>query len=180
VAAEAIGRDDEAARRAVEQIGAASSAQLRELRATVKLLRSPTGGVERGAVGLAGLGRLVDAAREAGVAVDLDVAVAGPGPDAAIEAAAYRIVQESLTNVIRHSGATHAAVTVGVRGDRLELVVADDGPSGRPARPSPREGGQGLVGMQERVAVLGGRLTAGRGAGAGFVVRAELPVRLGP
>ncbi len=180
VAAEAIGRDDEAARRAVEQIGAATSAQLRELRATVKLLRSPTGDVERGAVGIAGLGRLVDAAREAGVAVDLDVDVADPRPDGAIEAAAYRIVQESLTNVIRHSGATHAAVTVGVRGDRLELVVADDGPSGWSARPSPRGGGHGLVGMAERVAVLGGRLSAGREEGAGFVVRAELPVRLRP
>jgi signal transduction histidine kinase len=179
VAAEAIGRDDDAARRAVEQIGAATSAQLRELRATVKLLRSPTGDVERGAVGLSGLGRLVDAAREAGVAVDLDVAVADACLDGAIEAAAYRIVQESLTNVIRHSGATHAAVTVGMCGERLELVIADDGATGCPARPSPAGGGQGLVGMQERVAVLGGRLSAGREDGAGFVVRAELPVRLG-
>ena len=67
VAAEAIGRDDETARRAVEQIGAATSDQLRELRATVKLLRSPAAGAERGTVGLSGLGRLAEGAREAGL-----------------------------------------------------------------------------------------------------------------
>ena len=179
VAAEAIGRNDEAARRAVEQIGAATSAQLRELRATVKLLRAPMGEVERGAVGLAGIGRLVDAAREAGVAVDVDVTVDEGCLDHAIEAAAFRIVQESLTNVIRHSGAGRATVTAGVRGGRLEIVVADDGPDGRTAAASSTGGGQGLVGMRERAAVLGGRLSAGHREGNGFVVRAVLPVRLG-
>ncbi|MGY1644417.1 sensor histidine kinase [Geodermatophilus sp. SYSU D00703] len=180
VAAEAIGRDDEVARRAVEQIGVATSAQLRELRATVKLLRSPVGDVERGAVGLPGLGRLADAAREAGVVVDLDVTVGQACLDGAVEAAVYRIVQESLTNVIRHSGATHAVVGVGVRGDRLELVIADDGPAGRPVVPSSAGSGHGLAGMRERAAVLGGQLTAQRGGSGGFVVRATMPVRLDP
>ena len=179
VAAEAIGRDDDAARRAVEQIGAATSAQLRELRATVKLLRFPAADLERGTVGLSGLGRLVAAARDAGVDVDLDVSVDDGCLDGAIEAAAYRIVQESLTNVIRHSGATHAAVTAGVRGNRLELVIADDGPGRCPVEPARSEGGHGLVGMRERAAVLGGQLRAGRGEGGGFVVQAVLPVRLG-
>ena len=179
VAAEAIGRNDEAARRAVEQIGAATSAQLRELRATVKVLRAPAADVERAAVGLSGLGRLADAAREAGVAVDLDVAVDDACLDGAIQAAAYRIVQESLTNVIRHSRAGHAAVTVGVRADRLELVIADEGPGRCPAGSSATEGGQGLLGMQERAAALGGHLSAGRGQSGGFVVHAELPLRLG-
>ncbi len=180
VAAEAIGRDDEVARRAVEQIGAATSAQLRELRATVKLLRSPMGDVERGAVGLAGLGRLADVAREAGVVVDLDVAVGEGCLDSAVAAAAYRIVQESLTNVIRHSGATRAVVTIGLRGDHLELVIADEGPGGRPVGPSSSGSGQGLVGMRERAAVLGGQLSTGRCAAGGFEVRAVLPVRLDP
>ncbi|MGY1637820.1 sensor histidine kinase [Geodermatophilus sp. SYSU D00742] len=180
VAAEAIGRDDAAARRAVDRIGAAASAQLRELRATVKLLRSPAADVERGAVGLAGLGGLVDAAGEAGVAVDLDVAVDADRLDGAIGAAAYRIVQEALTNVIRHSGATHAAVGAAVRGDRLELVVADDGPGSRPPAPSTAGGGSGLPGMRERAAALGGQLSAGRAATGGFVVRAVLPTRLAP
>ncbi len=178
VAAEAIGRDDDAARRAIEQIGAATSAQLRELRATVKLLRSPAVDVERGAVGLSGLDRLADAAREAGVSVDIDVAVHDGCLDGAIEAAAYRIVQESLTNVIRHSGARHAAVTAGIRNDRLELVIADDGPESRAAELASPGGGQGLVGMRERAAVLGGQLQAGRGKAGGFVVHAVLPTRL--
>jgi signal transduction histidine kinase len=179
VAAEAIGRDDEAARRAVEQIGAATSAQLRELRATVKLLRAPMGEVERGAAGLAGIGGLVDVAREAGVTVDLDVAVDEGCLDHAIEAAAFRIVQESLTNVIRHSGARRAVVTADVRGGRLELVVADDGPDGRAPEVSSAGGGQGLIGMRERVSVLGGHLSAGHREGNGFTVRAVLPARLG-
>ncbi|MBB3082649.1 sensor histidine kinase [Geodermatophilus sabuli] len=202
VAAEAIGRDDETARRAVAQIAAATSAQLRELRATVKLLRSPAAGAERGTVGLSGLGRLTDNAREAGLAVDLDVDVPERCLDEAIEAAAYRIVQESLTNVLRHSRATHAAVTAGVRGDRLELVIADDGPSPCP-EDAPRRGddprpgnghrpdggscsddepagGVGLAGMRERAAVLGGQVRAGRGDRGGFVVRAVLPTRLPP
>ena len=196
VAAEAIGRDDETARRAVAQIAAATSDQLRELRATVKLLRSPAAGAERGTVRLSGLGRLVDNAREAGLSVDLDVDVAERCLDGAVEAAAYRIVQESLTNVLRHSRATRAAVTAGVRGDRLELVIADDGPSSRPEDgPRPRNGhhpdggscsddeptgGAGLAGMRERAAVLGGQVRAGRGNGGGFVVHAVLPTRLDP
>jgi signal transduction histidine kinase len=196
VAAEAIGRDDETARRAVEQIGAATSDQLRELRATVKLLRSPAAGAERGTVGLSGLGRLAEGAREAGLGVDLDVDVQEGCLDRAIEAAAYRIVQESLTNVLRHSRAAHAAVTAGVRGDRLELVIADDGPGACPddgPRPGtvhrsevgscPGDepaGGAGLTGMRERATVLGGEVHAGRRNGGGFVVHAVLPTRLAP
>jgi signal transduction histidine kinase len=196
VAAEAIGRDDETARRAVEQIGAATSDQLRELRATVKLLRSPAAGAERGTVGLSGLGRLAEGAREAGLGVDLDVDVQEGCLDRAIEAAAYRIVQESLTNVLRHSRAAHAAVTAGVRGDRLELVITDDGPGACPddgPRPGtvhrsevgscPDDapaGGTGLTGMRERATVLGGEVHAGRRNGGGFVVHAVLPTRLAP
>jgi len=175
VASEAIGRDDEAARRAVAQITSATSQQLRELRAMVKILRSPVTDAERGTVGLAGLGALVDGARDAGVAVDLDLDVPEGCLDGAIEAAAYRIVQESLTNVLRHSGAGHASVTAGVCGDRLEVVVADDG---RGAVDALSGSGQGLVGMRERATMLGGRLTAERGRGGGFVVHAVLPTRL--
>jgi signal transduction histidine kinase len=87
-------------------------------------------------------------------------------------------VQESITNVIRHSGATRAAVTAGVRGDRLELVIADDGPGSRTGGLSSAGSGQGLVGMRERAVVLGGQLTARRGPAGGFLVHAVLPVRL--
>jgi signal transduction histidine kinase len=185
VAAEAIGRDDDAARRAVARIAEATSTQLRELRATVKLLRSPAATAERGAVGISGLGELADAARKAGVMVDLDVAVAGGCLDGAIEAAAYRIVQESLTNVIRHSGATRAAVTAQVRDDVLSLVIADDGTGGfppalSPVTPASSGSGHGIVGMRERAGVLGGQLEAGRGRAGGFVVSAALPTRVAP
>ena len=70
-------------------------------------------------------------------------------------------------------------MTAAVRGGRLEVVVADDGPGGRAPAASSAGGGQGLVGMQERAAVLGGSLSAGYREGSGFVVRAVLPVRLG-
>jgi signal transduction histidine kinase len=176
VAAEAIGRDDEAARHAVDQIREATSGTMRELRATVKVLRSPGGDVDRGAVGLSGLAALADRAREAGVEVDLDLDVPEGHLDSAIDAAGYRIVQESLTNVIRHSGAHRASVSARIRDGQLEIVVADDG-RGSMATGADRAG-TGLLGMRERTALLGGQLSSGDGVDGGFVVRAQLPVRL--
>jgi signal transduction histidine kinase len=188
VAAEAIGRDDDAARRALGLVREATSATLGELRATVKLLRDP--GAEepsRGATGLAGLDTLLRPAREAGLDVTVDVDVPSGALDGAIDAVAYRIVQESLTNVLRHSGAARACVSARVEGGRLVLRIADEGRGGgHPARvvPDPSGatgwGGQGIAGMRERAAALGGRLHAGPGTDGGFVVAAELPVRLGP
>jgi signal transduction histidine kinase len=175
VAAEAIGSDDLAARRAVEEIREATGATMRELRGTVKVLRSPGGDVERGALGLSGIWRLVDSAREAGVEVDLDLDVPDGRLDGAIDAAGYRIVQESLTNVIRHSGARRAAVTARLHDSRLELVISDDG-HGRAASGTATTGA-GLIGMQERTTMLGGDFCAGNGD-RGFVVRAVLPARL--
>jgi signal transduction histidine kinase len=178
VAGEAIGRDEEAARRAVAQIRDATSATMRELRATVKVLRSPGGDVEKGAVGLSGVAALADRAREAGVDVDLDLDVPEGQLDGAIDAAGYRIVQESLTNVIRHSGAQRATVTAHVVNGQLEIIVADDGRGGSVGETD--RAGTGLLGMQERTALLGGQLSAGNGNNGGFVVRAQLPVRLTP
>jgi signal transduction histidine kinase len=175
VAAEAIGSDDLAARRAVDEIREATGATMRELRGTVKVLRSPGGDVERGALGLSGISRLLDSAREAGVEVDLDVDVPDGRLDGAIDAAGYRIVQESLTNVIRHSGARRAAVTARLHDGRLELVISDDG-HGRAASRTPTSGA-GLIGMQERTTMLGGEFCAGNGD-RGFVVHAVLPARL--
>ena len=176
VAAEAIGHDDAAARRAVDQIRSATAATMRDLRATVRVLRSPGTDVERGAVGLSGVAHLVDRAREAGVDVDLDLDVPEGHLDGAIDAAAYRIVQESLTNVIRHSGAGRAAVTARVRDGGLEIIVTDDGRGAPVARPD--GAATGLAGMRERIALLGGQLSAGPGDNGGFVVRARLPARL--
>jgi signal transduction histidine kinase len=176
VAAEAIGHDDAAARRAVRLISDATSAAMRELRATVKGLRTQGIELERGAVGLSAVPQLVRAAREAGVAVDVDLEGTDRRLDGAVDAAGYRIVQESLTNVMRHSGATRAAVRAAVRDGHLQLAVTDDGHG--PAtdiRP-----GAGLIGMQERAAVLGGRVWFGASENGGFAVRAMLPLRAQP
>jgi signal transduction histidine kinase len=93
-----------------------------------------------------------------------------------VGATAYRIVQEALTNVLRHADARRACVEVDVEGDVLVVRVSDDGRGCDPAGGPSGEGGQGLVGMRERVTALGGELAAGPGRDGGFVVRAVLPL----
>ncbi len=181
VAAEAIGRDDAAAARAVEQVRRAASDTMRELRTTVKLLRSPER-PECVAVGLTGLPQLIDRAREAGLDVDADLTVAAGEVDAAIGSAVHRIVAESLTNVLRHSRAETALVRLHHDGRLLRLLIRDEGPAG--ARPTtsgaeePDAGGSGIAGMAERVRLLGGEFAAGPGPDGGFEVRVSLPRRL--
>ncbi|WP_166843923.1 sensor histidine kinase [Isoptericola sp. BMS4] len=177
VAAEAVGRDDDAARGALDQVRAAASGTLDELRATVRILRADVAGSgpagPRGATGLSGIDALVRPAREAGL--DVDVALDVPdGLPAAVDAAAFRVVQESLTNVLRHAGARRARVSAGVAGDRLHVSVSDDGrgSAGAPA-------GAGIAGMRERVGLLGGTLTARDAPGGGFAVAADLPATPG-
>jgi signal transduction histidine kinase len=102
--------------------------------------------------------------------------VSHPGqlPPAA-DLSAYRIVQEALTNVVRHAGPTHARVRIRYRPGELSLEVTDDGPRGQAPRPIARAGGgHGLIGMRERAALFGGRVEAGR-HGSGFRVRAVVP-----
>ena len=90
-----------------------------------------------------------------------------------IELSAYRIVQEALTNALKHAGQAHAAVRLTYRPDTLELEITDDG-GGTPAQlPG---GGQGLVGMRERVSLYGGKFDAGSRPGGGFAVRVLLPL----
>ena len=122
--------------------------------------------------GLAQLDTVLDGARAAGV--DVRIAIEGaPRPLApALDASALRIVQEAVTNVVRHAGGAPASVTVRYRPDSLELVVVDEGADGVVAE---RPGGHGLVGMRERAALFGGTLDAGRRASGGFEVRAVLP-----
>ena len=172
VAEEAIGHDDGAARRAIEAIQAVTSPALGELRGTVRVLRSDSG-PSAPSPGLAGLPAVVSSIREAGIAVELEQAVPEGGLSAPIEAAAYRIVQEALTNVLRHSGASHAGVCLALQGGRLRIEVRDDGHGGQaPA-------GHGITGMVERARLLGGTLRAEPQTGGGYLVRADLPGRLG-
>jgi signal transduction histidine kinase len=122
--------------------------------------------------GLAGLDRLLDTVRHAGLPVSLEILGDPQELPAAIDGAAYRVIQEALTNALRHSGAAPTTVTVRYASDGVHLQIVDEG--ARP--PSPTAGGHGLVGMRERVSRQGGDLTAGpRPGGTGFAVTAWLP-----
>lgn len=124
--------------------------------------------------GLEGLGELVGRARAAGLPVALRVS-GEPGPlPAGVDLTAYRVVQEALTNAIKHASGAHATVGVRWSGEAVEIEVADTGGARRPDGGGAGSG-QGLVGMRERVALYGGELYAGPGPHGGFVVRARLP-----
>ncbi|MFE9772002.1 sensor histidine kinase [Streptomyces sp. NPDC005931] len=143
----------------------ASSEAMRELRATLEVLRTdePAGSP----------GQLVERARAAGLAVDLTVTGDASRLTAGVDRAAYRIVQEALTNAARHAGPARVHVRLDYGGEELTVRVDDDG-SARPDRP-PRPG-TGLTGMHERVTALGGTLTATPRPEGGFSVRARLPL----
>jgi len=161
------GEDVPPALMAIQEAGADA---VRELRATLGVLRSEDGDGS----GLSQLDGLVARARAAGLPVT--VTVTGqqrPLPHEA-DQAAYRIVQEALTNVTRHAGHACASVHLHYTPEALSIQVDDDG-QGTGTRPSGP--GLGLVGMRERVSALGGRLQAGPQATGGFRVRAELPAR---
>jgi signal transduction histidine kinase len=131
--------------------------------------------------GLDGLDLLLEEMRQAGLPVQLRVE-GRPWPlPPGIDLTAYRIVQEALTNTLRHAGPARAEVTVRYQDHAVELEVLDDGPgAGSPAAADPGSG-QGLVGMRERVALYGGTLQAGPrattagSAATGYAVRARLP-----
>ncbi len=176
VAQDAIGHDDAAATRAVQEVRAATSGTLRELRSTVRLLRTPGGDrPPGGTAGLARLPELAAAAGAAGLTVRTHVDVSPGSLDAAVDAGAFRIVQEAVTNVLRHSRATEADVRARVDGDRLLLTVTDAGPATAPDGPQ-GGAGHGLSGMRERAELLNGSITAGA-TGTGFTVHAEIPAR---
>ena len=123
--------------------------------------------------GIADIPSLVDDVRKAGLEVGLSVDSGLDDVSPAASLTVYRIVQEALTNVLRHAQASRCDVSVHRSGDALEIAVNDDG-KGDSHKPSP---GHGLVGMRERVAAFGGKLVAESAAAGGFTVRATLPLR---
>ena len=170
VAREAIERgDQESASAALRTIKETTTTSMTELRRTVGLLRT-TDRPARSAVALDDVDALAAAAP--GITVTTDVRVSRLLPTT-VDAAAYRIIQEAVTNIVKHSTAGHVAITVLDRGDMLEVEVSDDGRAQE--LPEPAGGGHGLAGMRERATALGGTLEAGRHEG-GFRVRATLPV----
>ncbi|MFE9406995.1 sensor histidine kinase [Streptomyces sp. NPDC006530] len=169
--------DPEQARHALRAIDDAGRSALGELRV---LLRAE-GGREgddgrRPPRGFDDLAELAANARAAGLAVELDIQGNAPAPPAAVALAAYRIVQEALTNTLRHAGASRVRVSVCRDEEAVRIEVSDNGRSGGR---SWRGGGsgRGLAGMRERAALLGGTLDAGPGPDGGFRVRAVLPIR---
>ena len=167
------------------RVEASGEQSLAELRRALALLRAPEHGAEsRPQPSLDELDELVAGYRDAGLPVRLEV-IGEPQPlPGGFELSVYRIVQEALTNVLKHSHPTHVTVTLAFRRSRLELEVVDDGTTAAPGAAAERSGderavpgsGHGLVGMRERVAVLGGQLETGSRVGGGFRVAARLPV----
>ena len=122
--------------------------------------------------GLEHLAPLLEEVRRAGLPVELHVDGEPPSLPRAVDLSAYRIVQEGLTNALKHARATKADVSIRYRGDELELEVRDDG-----AGAGASDGlGHGLVGIRERVKIYGGEMTAGTANGRGFVLNARLPL----
>jgi signal transduction histidine kinase len=156
---------------AVEQTGREALAEMRRLVGILRLAEDAPGLEPQ--PGLGQVSKLVAQARELGLAVELRVE-GEPAPlPPGVDLTAYRLVQEGLTNAHKHSNARHTEVRLRYEGDGIEVEVCDDGEGVAAAG----QGGQGLVGMRERVSIYGGEFEAGPRAEGGFRLRARLPVR---
>ncbi len=170
----ALGNGSGSTREVLETIEQIGRSALTEMRRLVGMLRSDAHDPLSPQPGLDDLTTLVTQVREAGLPVELHVAGEPRALPVGIELSAYRIVQEALTNALKHAGEARAEVYLRYGADSLELEVLDDG-AGALTRHS--RGGHGLVGMRERAALYGGRLDAGERPEGGFSVRVMLPVR---
>ena len=172
-AEEVLGRDPERARAPLTAIQETGNQALIEMRRLLGILRAKDEALASGRQpGLAGLDVLVTDFREAGLPVDLTVEGELASLSAGVDLAAYRIVEEALTNALKHARGAETRVSVRRVDGAVELEVDDDGPG-------PGEGdngGHGLIGMRERAMLYGGTLHAGRRDGGGFAVRARLPL----
>ncbi len=164
-------------RNALAVIAASGRETVDEMRTLLGVLRSDDGPAAlKPQPGLADLEQLVSGVREAGLPVTLRIEGAPRPLPPTLDLSAFRIVQEALTNTLRHAGAARAEVTVRYEDGLVTLEIADTGhgPDGGPI--TGRGTGHGLVGMRERAAMLGGELEAARADSGGFTVRARLPV----
>ena len=172
VALHVLDRDPEAARRSLEAIRDTSTEALDALRAELSTLSGSVPRTPR--PGLADLPGLAERVRATGLAVDVRRSGPAPAVPPAVDEAAYAIVQEALTNVLRHAGARRVAVDIDAA-EALRLTVTDDGRGPAPLAAGAGEG-MGLRGMHERAEALGGRCSTGPGADGGFAVAVELPL----
>lgn len=185
VGAHLLDRDPERARQTLVDIKRVSGEALADLRATLDTIRTPDEATEGGGgeapvrptQGLADLEDLAHSLRIAGVDVSVQVAPGLVAPPSATAAAVFRIVQEALTNVVRHARGARVEVQVTTVGDDLRVEVTDDGRGETVLGvPAPDGTGSGVRGMRERAEALGGRLEAGPRPEGGWAVRATLPV----
>jgi signal transduction histidine kinase len=159
---------------AVERTGREA---LAEMRRVVGALRDPNGEPTLAPQpSLSRVDALVAHARETGLPVDLEIEGEPVPLPAGVDLTAYRLVQEGLTNAIKHAAAAHAEVHVRFDDGHVEIEVCDDGRGTDGVGPASGGGGHGLVGMRERVSIYGGELDAGPRAEGGFRLRARLPV----
>jgi signal transduction histidine kinase len=174
-AEEVLASNPDTARTTLGEIRSTVREAVVEMRRLLGLLRAGEDALLTPQPSLAELGDLIERIR--GTGLDVELAVDGtPRPlPPGVELSAYRIVQEGLTNVVRHAGASHAAVAVRYLPDAVDVEVTDDG-----AGPSANgDSGHGLVGVRERVALHGGTLEAGPRPAGGYGLRASLPLRSG-
>ena len=170
-----IDRDPGEAKNALSAIETSSRQAVAELHRLLGFLRqrgdeddlAPQPGVEQ-------LGQLVASMNDTQLAVDMTVEGERRALPQMVDVSAYRIVQEALTNTLKHAKASHAAVHLRYWPDELEVEVVDDGRGPLNGR-AHRDGGLGLIGMRERAALHGGQLTAGADTAGGFAVRVRLP-----
>jgi len=159
---------------AFDGLAAGGRAALSELRQLLGVLRETDEAVPSTPVpGIAQAGELVERARRAGLAVEFRGGDAAEPLPAAVDLAGYRVIQEGLTNVIRHASARHASVAVDVDGSELVITVDDDGVGGQ------APDGVGLTGIRERMRLLGGAVDTGRGPLGGFRLLARIPIGSG-
>jgi len=173
VALHVLAKKPDQAQTALDAISRTSSQALEELRATLAVVRDTGGDAGRApAPSLARLGELRRRMSEAGLSVGIET-TGEPGPlPQLVDLTGYRIVQESLTNVLRHSGADRATVTVRYRPEAVDIVISNR----VVARSSGRGGGSGIPGMRQRALDLGGTFEAGPIADGRFEVAASLPI----
>jgi signal transduction histidine kinase len=169
-------KDPAAARTALEAVEAAGRTALTEMRRMLEVLRADDPGMGP-QPGLAELERLISQVRDVGLPVELNVEGDACCLPAGMDLAAYRIVQEALTNTVKHGGKATARVNVRYRDDYLEIEVTDDGRgAAAPLLAAGASGGHGLIGMKERVALYGGELQTGPVLPGGYRVYARLPL----
>ncbi|MEW6223829.1 MAG: sensor histidine kinase [Chloroflexota bacterium] len=167
---------EERARGALATIEATGRETLGEMRRVVGALRPASGESYQPQPSLDELERLLATVREAGLPVELVVEGETRAVPRSVDLSAYRVIQESLTNTLKHANAASARVTLRYGADAVDVEVTDDGRGAAARLLEAPHRGYGLAGMRERVAMVGGELSAEPGPSGGFVVRARLPL----